>query len=74
MARSSGTKAIPRRAIWWDSSPPISAPWKRMVPLFLRRTPMIDFRVVLFPAPLRPIKLTTSPARTVKPTPRKAWL
>src|SRR5207244_12792301 len=31
--------------------------------------PMIDFRVVVLPAPLRPSSVTTSPGRTSKVTP-----
>src|SRR5215475_3815672 len=35
--------------------------------------PMIDFSVVVLPAPLRPSSVTTSPARTSKVTPWSTW-
>src|SRR5262245_12927731 len=34
---------------------------------------MIDFRVVVLPAPLRPSRVTTSPSRTSKATPWRMW-
>src|SRR5689334_10223977 len=34
---------------------------------------MIDFIVVVLPAPLRPSSVTTSPARTSKVTPCRTW-
>src|SRR4029077_7976500 len=36
--------------------------------------PMIDFSVVVLPAPLRPSSVTTSPSRTSKSTPCRMWL
>src|SRR5437660_5945137 len=35
--------------------------------------PMIDFSVVVLPAPLRPSSVTTSPARTSKVAPCSTW-
>src|SRR4029450_1025238 len=35
--------------------------------------PMIDFSVVVLPAPLRPSSVTTSPARTSKVAPWSTW-
>src|SRR5436190_17063867 len=35
--------------------------------------PMIDFSVVVLPAPLRPSSVTTSPLRTSKVTPWSTW-
>src|ERR1700681_4610670 len=35
--------------------------------------PMIDFSVVVLPAPLRPSSVTTSPSRTSKFTPCRMW-
>src|SRR4051812_17526565 len=35
--------------------------------------PMIDFSVVVLPAPLRPSSVTTSPSCTLKLTPCKMW-
>ena len=32
------------------------------------------FRVVLLPAPLLPIRVTTSPGQTVREMPRRAWM
>src|SRR5690349_10376451 len=35
--------------------------------------PMIDLSVVVFPAPLRPRSVTTSPASTLRVTPCSTW-
>src|ERR1044071_5617 len=35
--------------------------------------PMIDFMVVVLPAPLRPSSVTTSPSRTSKVAPCSTW-
>src|SRR5712671_4121318 len=35
--------------------------------------PMIDFSVVVLPAPLRPSRVTTSPAFTLKSIPCRMW-
>src|SRR5207237_7611636 len=35
--------------------------------------PMIDFMVVVFPAPLRPTSVTSSPLRTSRSTPCSTW-
>src|SRR5215510_5484263 len=35
--------------------------------------PMIDFRVVVLPAPLRPSSVTTSPTKTSKLAPWSTW-
>ena len=35
--------------------------------------PMIDFSVVVLPAPLRPSSVTTSPSKTSKVTPCRMW-
>jgi len=40
----------------------------------LRRRPAMVFRVVDFPAPLAPIKVTTSPSPTSKEMPLMAWM
>src|SRR6185437_2588852 len=45
-----------------------------MLPSRRGTRPMIDFIVVVLPAPLRPSKVTTSPSRTSKSTPCKMWL
>jgi hypothetical protein len=38
-----------------------------------RAIPMIDSSVVVLPAPLRPIMVTTSPSRTAIDTPWRMW-
>ena len=74
MARSSGTQAIPRRAMRSEDRPVMSLPSRVIVPRRSVTTPITDFRVVVFPAPLRPIRLTTSPGRTSSETPCRTWL
>src|SRR6266545_7672465 len=69
MPRSSGHSAMPRRAIWFDASFTSSRPSKRTDPVRLATMPMIALRVVVFPAPLRPRSVSTSPARTSKLVP-----
>src|SRR5580658_10717566 len=51
-----------------------SAPRNRMLPSRRGTRPMIDFIVVVLPAPLRPSNVTTSPSRTAKSTPCRMWL
>ena len=72
MARSSGTYASLLRAIWWLSSRVMSSPRSLIVPVFLRRTPMIERSVVVFPAPFRPMSAMHSPSFTVSETPCSA--
>src|SRR5665647_1895570 len=67
--RSSGHNAMPARAIWLDMRLIISRPSKRTEPVRWPTMPMIDFIVVVLPAPLRPSNVTTSPSRTSKSTP-----
>src|SRR5215510_12430121 len=45
-----------------------SCPWKKILPLSGRSRPLIRFTRVVFPAPLEPIKDSTSPCVTVKST------
>src|SRR5437660_26416 len=73
MPRSSGQKAIPWRAIAFDESPMSSWPSWRTDPVRWPTIPMMDFSVVVLPAPLRPSSVTTSPARTSKLTPCSTW-
>src|SRR5918993_2376553 len=47
-----------------DGSRIVSTPPKLTEPVRFGRMPMIDFRVVVLPAPLRPRSVTTSPACT----------
>src|SRR5262249_21691154 len=51
----------------------ISASPKRTEPLRLPMMPMIDFKVVVLPAPLRPSRVTTSPEWTLKSMPCRIW-
>ena len=57
---------MPRRAILSAGMPMISVSSKRIEPLRLPIMPMIDFSVVVLPAPLRPSRVTTSPALDVE--------
>ena len=66
MPRSSGQNATPIRAMRSDDVRMISVSLKRIEPVRLPMMPMIDFSVVVLPAPLRPSKVTTSPAFTLK--------
>ena len=54
------------RAILSDEIRMMSLSSKRIEPVRLPMIPMIDFSVVVLPAPLRPSKVTTSPALTLK--------
>src|SRR5438093_407611 len=63
---------MPLRAIWWLPRRVMSSPRSLIVPVFLRRTPMMERRVVVLPAPLRPISATHSPSFTVSETPYSA--
>src|SRR5919107_1783112 len=56
-----------------DGSRMVSTPSKAIEPRRFCRMPMIDLRVVVLPAPLRPSKVTTSPGATSKVTPCKTW-
>ena len=69
MPRSSGQKAMPRRAMRFDGSSIVSVPSNTIEPSRRATMPMIDFSVVVLPAPLRPSSVTTSPSRTSKSTP-----
>src|SRR5262249_12169330 len=66
MPRSSGQKATPIRAMRSEEARMISLPLKRIDPARLPMMPMIDFNVVVLPAPLRPSRVTTSPGLTSK--------
>src|SRR2546421_10510884 len=69
MPRSSGQKAMPRRAIWFEASLMSSVFSNRIDPSRRATMPMIDFSVVVLPAPLRPSSVTTSPRATWKSMP-----
>src|SRR3954471_8513597 len=74
MPRSSGQMAMPARAIWFGIRLIISAPRNFTWPSRRGTRTMIDFIVVVLPAPLRPSRVTTSPSRTSKSTPCRMWL
>ena len=57
-------RRVPCDATSCGSLVEMSRPMKLIVPLYLSSKPMIAFRVVDLPAPLRPISATTSPRRT----------
>ena len=69
MPRSSGQMAMPARAIWFEASRVSSRPSNFTDPVRFATMPMIDFRVVVLPAPLRPSSVTTSPRLTSNVTP-----
>src|SRR4051794_25961863 len=66
MPRSSGQNATPMRAILSELVRMMSRPLNLIEPVRLPMMPMIDFSVVVLPAPLRPSRVTTSPAFTSK--------
>ena len=59
--RPSGTWAIPISTILWAGTFVISTPSKIMEPCFAGSNPVTVCRVVVFPAPLAPIRAITSP-------------
>src|SRR5262245_8459488 len=65
---------MPRRAMRFDLRPINSLPWNLIEPLRLASMPMMARMVVVLPAPLRPSKVTTSPALTSKLMPCSTWL
>src|SRR6185436_11712369 len=73
MPRSSGQNAMPRRAIRSAVSPIVSLPSNATDPARRPTIPMIDLSVVVLPAPLRPSRVTTSPACTCRSTPCRMW-
>src|SRR5262249_52628575 len=66
-------KASPRRAMRSLVSAMSSLSSYRTEPVRLPTIPMMDFIVVVLPAPLRPSSVTTSPALTSKVTPCSTW-
>src|SRR3954470_12914347 len=64
MPRSSGQKAIPRRAILSEERRVNSEFRNAIVPCRRPTIPITDLSVVVFPAPFRPSRVTTSPSRT----------
>ena len=74
MPRSSGQIAMPAFATASGRSFTVSRPLNMIDPARRGTSPMIDFIVVVLPAPLRPSRVTTSPSPTWKSTPCSTWL
>ena len=72
--RPSGLWATPMPRIRWAGSAWIGLPSSRTSPDTGRSSPEMVRRVVVLPAPLLPIRLTTCPCSTEKVTPRTAWM
>src|SRR5699024_5730667 len=72
--RPSGTWAIPISTILWAGIFVISFPSKVILPALDGMIPVSVCRVVVFPAPLAPIRAMTSPWFTSKDIPFKAWM
>src|ERR1035437_3859851 len=68
MPRSSGTHPRPALARRSGDLWPSSLPSRRTVPSIWRCRPMTERSNVVLPAPLRPTRVTTSPACTLKET------
>ena len=72
--RPSGTCESPAATIFWAGTFWISLPTNSILPALGRTKPEIVRRMVVFPAPLAPIRETTSPSFTSKLTSRTAWI
>ena len=70
----SGTKAIPFLLILKLSRCSIRTFSKIILPRVIGVIPIIELMEVVFPMPLRPIKVTTSPFLTFIEMPNRAWL
>ncbi len=53
--------------------PLIGSPSKVTTPAWAGTSPMMALNSVVFPAPLGPTMVTSSPGVTRNPTPRRAW-
>ena len=70
--RPSGAWQIPSSTRWCAGTPLMSLPSNTMRPELSGTTPEIVLSVVVLPAPLAPIRVTTSPCATVHDTPLSA--
>ena len=66
--------AIPALMMWSIDFPSSSSPSQRMDPEEAFTSPEIVRRVVDFPAPLAPIRVTIFPSGTSREIPRRAWI
>ena len=60
--------------ILWAGMPPRLLPMNWMEPVWEDSSPATVFRMVDLPAPLSPMRVTTSPSLTSKETPLMAWM
>ncbi len=72
--RPSGTITRPCLTRSHGPWPLIDLPMNSMSPSATGWMPVMAFSVVVLPAPLAPIRLTSSPLRTSKSTPLTAWM
>ena len=72
--RPSGLWAMPLEIKSCAATPCISSPAKTILPLRGGRMPWMERSVVVLPAPLEPMRVTTSPSSTVSEIPRRAWM
>ena len=74
MRRPSGTWAIPNSTILWAGRLARFFPKNSTEPVRERSRPHTVFKMVDLPAPLAPMRVTTSPSLTWKDTPLMAWM
>ena len=72
--RPSGTMARPWRTRSQGPCPLMLLPMYSMSPSLMPSVPVMAFIVVVLPAPLEPIKVTSSPSCTSKSMPLTAWM
>ena len=72
--RPSGEWAMPRLTMSCAAAFSMRLPWKRIEPALGRMSPEMVRRVVVFPAPFVPMRVTTSPSSTEKLIPLTALI
>ncbi len=72
--RPSGTITRPAATKSQAPRPRMLRPRYSMSPSFMPSVAVMAFMVVVLPAPLEPIKETSSPSRTSRSTPFTAWM
>ncbi len=65
---------MPSSTILWAGTEARFLPKNSMEPVRERSKPHTVFKMVDLPAPLAPIRVTTSPSFTSKDTPLMAWM